>query len=492
MRCEKVRRPAATSESQTSVLSSLLVVALLLPAAFGQANNLYQTTAGELRRRVYIPLDRSEEDWSFLKDPELRTDPWDPLKYIALRNAPGWYLTLAGEERSFYEHYRNYNWGAGPQDGNGYYLNRFLGSADFHLGSSTRFFFELKSGLEFGRNGGPRPVQDEDKLDINQLFIEFHLALHGDRPHASLKIGRQDLHYGEGTLLDVRDLNVRQSFDGIKLILRPKDWQVDLFAMHPALSNPGLFDDYPDHTQTLWGVYGVTSKHLPRFIRQLDAYYLSLDRKFAQFAQGSGRDQRRTVGSLIHGRKGNFSYVGEGDLQFGKFGRGNILAWKYDQTLSYSFSHLKFRPVPSLLFAISSGDKNPANPDLQTFYPLFPKGLYYGFIDDSGSLNAIVLHEEIALQISKKVSIAPDNFFFWRQRSTDGLYSHPGVLLRSGLASQKKYVGALQDIAITWTVDHHTTVQLLGAYYEAGAFLRETSPPGRNTAYVSGKVIYRF
>jgi hypothetical protein len=61
-----------------------------------------------------------------------------------------------------------------------------------------------------------------------------------------------------------------------------------------------------------------------------------------------------------------------------------ILAWKYDQDLSYSFSHLKFRPVPSLLFAISSGDKNPANPDLQTFYPLFPKGLYYGFIDDSG------------------------------------------------------------------------------------------------------------
>jgi hypothetical protein len=250
---------------------------------------------------VYLPLDRSEEDWSFLKDPELRTDPWDPLKYIALRNASGWYLTLAGEERSFYEHYRNYNWGAGPQDDNGYYLNRFLGSADFHLGFSTRIFFELKSGLEFGRNGGPRPVQDEDKLDINQLFVEFHLPSQGDRPFASLKIGRQDLQYGEGTLLDVRDLNVRQSFDGIKLILRPKDWQVDLFAIRPALSNPGLFDDYPDHTQTLWGVYGITSKHLPRFIRQLDAYYLDLDRKFARFAQGSGRDQRHTVGSMIHG-----------------------------------------------------------------------------------------------------------------------------------------------------------------------------------------------
>jgi hypothetical protein len=162
----------------------------------------------------------------------------------------------------------------------------------------------------------------------------------------------------------------------------------------------------------------------------------------------------------MHGGKGNFSYLGEVNLQFGKFGRGNILAWKYAQGHSYSFSHLKFRPVPSLLFGISSGDANPASPDLQTFYPLFPKGLYYGFIDDSGSLNAIVLHERIALQISKKGSLAPEDFFFWRQRTTDGLYSQPGVLLRSGLASQKKYVGALQDIAITWTVDHYTTVQL--------------------------------
>ena len=472
-------------------LALLWVMVLILPAAFGQANNSHHAT-GEFERPVYVPLDRSEEDWSFLKDPESRTDLWDPLKYIALRNAPGWYLTLAGEERSFYELYRNYHWGAGPQDGNGYYLNRFLASADFHLGSSTRLFFELKSGLEFGRTGGPRPVQDEDKLDMNQLFVEFHPPSHGDRPRATLKIGRQELQYGEGTLLDVVDLNVRRSFDGIKLILRPRDWQVDLFAMRPALSKPGLFDDYPDHTQTLWGVYGVTSKHLPRFIRKLDAYYLGLDREFAQFAQGSGRDQRHTVGCLIYGGRGNFSYLEEVDLQFGKFGSGNILAWKYAQELSYSFSQRKFRPVPSLLFGISSGDTNPANPDLQTFYPLFPKGLYYGFIDDSGSLNAVVLHGKVTLQVSKNVSLAPDNFFFWRQRTNDGLYSQPGVLLRNGLASQSKYVGALQDIAITWTVDHHTTVQLLGTYYEAGAFLRETIPPGRNTAYISGKVIYRF
>jgi hypothetical protein len=75
----------------------LWFLALISRAVFGRANNSHQTTGGGLERPVYIPLDRSNEDWSFLKDPELHTDPWDSLKYIALRNAPGWYLTLAGE-----------------------------------------------------------------------------------------------------------------------------------------------------------------------------------------------------------------------------------------------------------------------------------------------------------------------------------------------------------------------------------------------------------
>ena len=68
-----------------------LGLAQSLPAAFGQANDSHQTGA-KFERPVYVPLARSEEDWSFLKGPELRTNPWDPLNYIALHNAPGWHL----------------------------------------------------------------------------------------------------------------------------------------------------------------------------------------------------------------------------------------------------------------------------------------------------------------------------------------------------------------------------------------------------------------
>ncbi|MGH9901471.1 MAG: alginate export family protein [Pyrinomonadaceae bacterium] len=178
-------------------------------------------------------LDRSEEDWSFLRDPSLRTDRWDSVKYIPL-GRQDWYLSLGGEFRPFYEAYRNYNWGLGPQDGDGYFLHRFIGHADFRLGRRARVFFELKSGVELGRNGGPRPSQDEDKLDLSQLFLDLHPRLRNGVPALTLRIGRQELNYGEGGLVSIRELNVRREFDGVKLILRPAGWRVDAFAVKPA------------------------------------------------------------------------------------------------------------------------------------------------------------------------------------------------------------------------------------------------------------------
>ena len=146
----------------------------------------------------------------------------------------------------------------------------------------------------------------------------------------------------------------------------------------------------------------------------------------------------------------------------------------------------------SLLGAISSGDTSPAAPVLQTFNPLFPRGLYYGFIDSTGSPNATVLHPELGLTISPTVSILATHFSFWRTSAADGIYSQPGFLLRTGNENQSRYVGSLQDLAIRWRADRHTTFEALATYYEAGAFLREGAPPGKNLSYFSLKMNYRF
>jgi hypothetical protein len=45
----------------------------------------------------------------------------------------------------------------------------------------------------------------------------------------------------------------------------------------------------------------------------------------------------------------------------------------------------------------------------------------------SGSFNAIVVHPTASLQLSRILSLDFDNFFFWRQSTSDGLYSQSGM-----------------------------------------------------------------
>jgi len=103
-----------------------------------------------------------------------------------------------------------------------------------------------------------------------------------------------------------------------------------------------------------------------------------------------------------------------------------------------------------------------------------------------------VLHPELSLTISPTVSILATHFSFWRTSAADGIYSQPEFLLRAGNENQSRYVGSLQDLAIRWRADRHTTFEALATYYEAGAFLREGSPPGKNSFYFSLKMNYRF
>ena len=109
-----------------------------------------ETTAPVGPVRTYSLL-RENEDWSFLKDPSLRQDFWDPIKYIPL-GEDGWYLTIGGDIREVFERVGNDNWGKQPYM-NAFSLQRYMLHSDWHLGKYFRVFVQLKSGLEAFRRG---------------------------------------------------------------------------------------------------------------------------------------------------------------------------------------------------------------------------------------------------------------------------------------------------------------------------------------------------
>ena len=73
---------------------------------------------------------RYDENYAYLRDSALRTDFLDAIKFIPLSKSGESWLTLGGEIRQRYEYYHNSQWGLGPQDDNGYLLQRYMIHAD--------------------------------------------------------------------------------------------------------------------------------------------------------------------------------------------------------------------------------------------------------------------------------------------------------------------------------------------------------------------------
>jgi hypothetical protein len=160
----------------------------------------------------------AEQNWSFLANPSDRTDLFDPLKYIPLGENPQSYLSFGLEYRIEYEYFDNWMFGAGPQDHNGYVMNRVMPHFDWHAGRYFRLFTELMFDYNAGRNGGPRPGIDEDQGDVHQAFVEIgpHVS---SKEGVSLRVGRQEVVLGSGRLFDNNEgPNVKLSFDGVRWI----------------------------------------------------------------------------------------------------------------------------------------------------------------------------------------------------------------------------------------------------------------------------------
>ena len=350
-------------------LTSLAVLVSLSIAPLVSAQT---ATLGDPARPAY-QQQRSDEDWSFLRDASHRRDRWDPIKFIPLRSDRDWYMTLGGEFRPFLEFYDGYNWGAGPEDNNGFYLQRVMFHADLQIAKRARAFIELKSGVETGRVGGPRPP-DEDRLDVNQAFIDIPIGSR-DKSHVTFRLGRHEMDYGDGSLVSYREgPNVRRGYDGPKVMVHFAPWQVDAFVVRPVETDPGVFDDGWDNAQRFWGIYASAHEPILGILGRPEVYYLGLKREGVRYDQGIDRETRHTVGARAKYQKGGHEYWLEGTFQFGSFGVGTIRAWKHVQVYAYAFDRARLRPRLGLNFAISSGDKDPRDPRPPDVPPIVPKG----------------------------------------------------------------------------------------------------------------------
>lgn len=431
------------------------------------------------------------EDYSYLQDESLRREPLDRLKYLPLRKGkPDWYVSVGGEVRQRYEAFRNDNWGRAPADSNGYLLQRYMLHTDWHFGKNVRAFAQIRSNVEAGRVGGPRPVVDENKLDFNQAFVDLSFGS-GENSAVTLRVGRQEMSFGTGRLVTFRESpNVRLSFDGLRATFKAGKWTLDGIAVKPVESDLGYFDDGPTRQTSFWGVGG---QRVVNFLgkSRLGVFYLGLDRKSARFDSGTGREIRQTVGTQFLGNTGAIDHNAEFVFQFGKFNGGSIRAWLITTDTGYTFRTYRFAPRVGLRANIASGDKNPADNQLETFNALFPAGNYFGEIGLLGQSNFMNLYPRVEFKLPRRISLSLETMFYWRQSTSDGIYNPAGILLRPGNRSSERYVGTQPAVISSWAFNRHFTFFMSYSHFFTGRFLKET-PPGKDIDYFTAMMTYRF
>ena len=466
--------------------ASLYIVTTFALAALGPSLRLAAQT---LSPPPYTPQ-VWDIDWSYLAQPApLRSserDWTDRFHYISLGKND--FLSITGQIRERGEYQDHPAFGAQPPD-NGYFMQRYLFSSDLHLTQHLRSFIQLESGLINARDGGARPGIDEDKLDFNQGFVDI-APLKSRDGSLTIRAGRQLISLGSTRLIATGvGLNVEQPFDGFRVIVHVGKWSADGLAVRPTAVKTGILDNEPNPAEELWGLY--LSRALAPLHTNVDLYYLGYDHKSARYTQGTGREQRETIGGRIWSHTPTWDYDFEYTAQFGRFNTGNISAWGTGYHLGYTFDHARFAPHPELDGGVLSGDHHVHDNTLSTFNPLFPNGNFLSQSILLGPLNLIIVRPTFKTALTRKATTNTNVELLWRQATEDGVYNIVGILTHAPGNSTARFIGVQIQQEIDYAFSRHLSGSLAYEHFFTGQLLKQ-SPPGHGLNFISPQLTYNF
>ena len=447
----------------------------------------------------------AEQDWRYFSRTERRGAALNRMKYMPLGAGGDAYLSLGGEVRPWYHVFRNEVWGAAPTDRDGFLLQRYSLHADVHASRRVRAFVELKSGLEDGRAGGPRPV-DEDRFDLNQAFLELSSASRRD-VHAAgtaaagpstahVRVGRQELDAGSGRMVSVREgPNVRIGWDGVRATTHADGWRVDAWGVRPLNTRPGVWDDARPAGGAFWAVY-ASRPIWGGPATTGDLYYMGTAKRDAHYdrGRGLGRERRHTL--VVRAARAatphaTVDYDLEGAVQWGRFATDAIRAWTIAASAGYSWHAVRLAPRLGVNVGAGSGDRAPGDRRENLFVAPAARGAYFGQSTPLGPGNLVGVSPNLTLALAPGLSLRGEWYAFWRQSARDGIYDVGGQPLRTGQSIRSRFVAAQSHAEAAWQIDRHLAVGVAYAYVHAGGFLRDT-PPARHITYVSPRVTLRF
>jgi len=449
-------------------ISIALAVAGVACAAAGQ------TTP----ERPAIGFNRWQEDWSVLADPDLRTEPFDALKYIPLAAGdPASYLSFGADLRERYEANDAPLFGTGKNRDQHYVLQRAQIHADLHPDAHWQVFLQLEDDIAPGK----KPILPVDKSppDIRQAFVTYDTGFaDGD---LKIRVGRQEMAFDLQRFVSVRDgPNVRQAYDAVWANWTNEQWRVISFWSQPVQYRDTQSIDDVSNSRLQYGGFRVERKNVGP--GSLTAYYSRYEADGAHFLDAAGNERRDNFDIRYAGQWRGLDWDYEEMTQTGHVGTKSILAWAVGSRTGYTLGELPWTPRLGIQADAASGDTKPRGGTLGTFNPLFPNGYYVTLSGYTGYTNFIHLKPSVTVAPERKLTVMVATGLLWRETAADAVYVQPNIPVANTAGHGDLWTGLYEQLRIDWTMTKNLSSAVEAVHFQIGDSLRAAG--GRDSDYL--------
>lgn len=381
-----------------------------------------------------------------------------------------------------------------PQSENDFLLLRTRVHAGYSPADWLSIFGEGQNSSSTGDERNPNP-QSNGPFDLHQGYVQLG---GGKSIPVSLRVGRQELSYGDERLIGAFDWdNIGRSFDAAKLRFEQSTFWVDAFTGRVVLPNDNEFDQ-PNWNDWFSGVYGSTRSLVPN--TELQLYFLadnaSANSPKAVTTYGKGNSPRdiytigsrfQTVPGQLHGWDFNGEFAGQfGDFEYAPGTPGVVTGQRLNQLAyathiegGYTLSEIDFKPRFALGFDYASGDSNPTDKDHNTFVNLYPTNhKFYGAMDLLSWQNLIDPYFKATVIPVKGLSVALTYNAFWLASTSDFFYqvnqaprTTGGYGIHPGNGS---FAGQEIDLVATYQAMAFLQLQAGFGHYFTGDYVNQT------------------
>ena len=166
---------------------------------------------------------------------------------------------------------------------------------------------------------------------------------------------------------------------------------------------------------------------------------------------------RHTLGARAWGGWAEVDYNYEAIVQWGSFADAPIRAWAIATDTGYLVRSSRWPTRIGIRADLTTGDRRPDDPALQTFNPLFPGTAYSGRAGLVGPANSIDVTPSVRVAPARRLTVIIDHAWFWRHSVHDGLYGIAVNVVRPGGESRARGVGRQLTAQADVRGDDHLT-----------------------------------